>query len=1226
MVNRWLQRIAELAGAACLFAFCIYWSLTLAPAASYQSVFWPLAGVALAALLTRGFWHLLPLLLASAFVYLLYYDFNSTWQGILLSVTLIALPALQAGLGCRLIQRYCDKDLWVFADARKLLQLILAGGLLPAALTSVLLTLVLQLYAQLDLTASVDIALSLAFGNACSVAIITPCLLLVYLSSPLISAYRKIRIVIPIAGLFAVAALCYGALYHQLRSQLELQHQTRLDSNTEALKQRVNAVHQQLQTLRFFLMAEQGNVAERYKAAARKAMAAHQAIEHDPPYFATALLTATYSDRGEINNYVLEHIYPTAAFPIIKGLPLANEDMSLRVLLAAAARVEVRTLPNLDLARTTAGSFVSILLHQLFPDDPALLLAAAVDVSNLGYKIGAQYMKGYHAFRIEDILSGRVLYQSGGRELFANNTNLRYRQLLEFGDRAWRLTAVYDAVWLEYRLQKQLLYISILSLLLIAVFTLLILSALVSAQSLEHAVDLRSKELDEERRFLDAIFESLPLFVVVKDAYTRKYVRVNRYAERVLGAPRTYFEGKTAYDLFSKEEASRRTATDIQALNTRGPLEVGEESIHTPTGLRWLYTHKTVIQDNHGEPRFILGISEDITDRRSQDETLDGLIESLPLSLLVVAEDGVIVYANHSTHKLVVLTQAQTSLKDVLPDCDFAMIRSLLSECGESARPITVIAKVCNVQDVWVPVEVVFKCTRWKGENRFLVLISDISDRVGAQKMLRDSENQLRLLMANLGEGVCGVDPMGNITYANLAACELLDYDLTSIQNANFYQSIFSASNEGGDPIFKACSLGQITRSSSALFTTRHGHDIPVDFVCTPLLSDDDRNLGAVVVFSNIQERLEYEESLMRRNELIALGLDASGLGSWEWQLSDNRLVWSANVYKILGMQEGSFSGRPEDISSIIHPHDLADVRLVDEHARQHLEVTDFCCRCVKLSGEVIWVTGKYRYFADKAGKVVRARGVLWDSTEETLLQRDNAEKTEALKRSNKELDDFAHIASHDLKEPLRGISNYATFLQEDYDVKLDAEGKEMLQSITRLTGHMERLISDLLNYSRLGRTELAYGQVDIDSLITQVIESLLPRLEQLNVELSYLSPMAAIYCDRVRMKEVFRNLISNAMKYSCSDNKRVELGCEVNQTETIFYVADNGIGIPKEYHDKVFDVFKRLHGNSEFGGGSGIGLSIVQKVIGQHNGRLWFESEEGVGSTFYFSVPHRPS
>ena len=443
------------------------------------------------------------------------------------------------------------------------------------------------------------------------------------------------------------------------------------------------------------------------------------------------------------------------------------------------------------------------------------------------------------------------------------------------------------------------------------------------------------------------------------------------------------------------------------------------------------------------------------------------------------------------------------------------------------------------------------------------------------------------------------------------------------LYSVNFYSAVMAEQSLQDNPVTQAINLGQITRSESACFKAQDGRHICVEYVCTPLQGENSDSNGAVIVFSDITERIEYQTNLAKRNELISLGLDAAGLGSWEWIFEEKIIVWSPTLYRILDMSEGDFSGHLAELKKLIHPDDIEQIRLVDAHAKNSLDVTEFCCRIIKPKGDVIWVTGKYRYFANSQGLSVRARGVLWDSTDETLLQQDNISKTEALKRSNKELDSFAYIASHDLKEPLRGISNYATFLQEDYANVLDADGLGMLQSLVRLAGHMEQLINDLLNYSRLGRTELAYGDVDINAVVTGVLESLWPRLNELNVSVNYATPLPCVYCDSVRIAEVFRNLITNAMKYNDAENKTIALGCNLGAKEYVFYVRDNGIGIAPAFQQRIFEVFKRLHAKTEYGGGSGIGLSIVQKIVVQHGGRLWLESVLNKGTTFYFSLPH---
>jgi signal transduction histidine kinase len=237
-------------------------------------------------------------------------------------------------------------------------------------------------------------------------------------------------------------------------------------------------------------------------------------------------------------------------------------------------------------------------------------------------------------------------------------------------------------------------------------------------------------------------------------------------------------------------------------------------------------------------------------------------------------------------------------------------------------------------------------------------------------------------------------------------------------------------------------------------------------------------------------------------------------------------------------------------------------------------------------------------------------------------LQHANA----ALERSNHELDDFAHIASHDLKEPLRGINTYAGFLLEDYADKLDEDGQSKLHTLQRLTRRMEALIESLLMYSRVGRTELAIQDTDLNDTLAEIVESLEIRLRELGVEIRRPQPLPVVHCDRVRVGEVFRNLITNAMKYNDKPQRWIEVGCEQrplngNGSELVFHVRDNGIGIREKHLDSVFRIFKRLHGRDEYGGGTGIGLTIVKKIVERHGGQIWLESTFGEGTTFYFTL-----
>ncbi|MDH6097583.1 ATP-binding protein [Anabaenopsis sp. FSS-46] len=226
------------------------------------------------------------------------------------------------------------------------------------------------------------------------------------------------------------------------------------------------------------------------------------------------------------------------------------------------------------------------------------------------------------------------------------------------------------------------------------------------------------------------------------------------------------------------------------------------------------------------------------------------------------------------------------------------------------------------------------------------------------------------------------------------------------------------------------------------------------------------------------------------------------------------------------------------------------------------------------------------------------------------------------LERSNRELDAFAYIASHDLKEPLRGIHNYSNFLMEDYGGLINEEGKKKLETLIRLTQRMEDLIDSLLHFSRLGRADLAMAPTDLNDLVNGSLELLRPRIEDMKVDIQISRPLPTVYCDRVRVGELFNNLITNAIKYNDKANKWISIGyIEEAPSPTIFYVRDNGIGIREKHFESIFRIFKRLHAPSKYGGGTGAGLTIAKKIVERHGGRIWVDSTYGEGSTFYFTL-----
>lgn len=242
------------------------------------------------------------------------------------------------------------------------------------------------------------------------------------------------------------------------------------------------------------------------------------------------------------------------------------------------------------------------------------------------------------------------------------------------------------------------------------------------------------------------------------------------------------------------------------------------------------------------------------------------------------------------------------------------------------------------------------------------------------------------------------------------------------------------------------------------------------------------------------------------------------------------------------------------------------------------------------------------------------------------------------LASSNAELDAFAYVAGHDLKEPLRGINKYAHRLLEESNAGV-AHDPERLQWLLRMTVRMDTLLDALLHYSRVGRLSLDFSDTDLGRVLAEALDMLAARLAEHPVDVRVPRPLPMAHCDRVRVREIYINLISNAAKYNPQANAWIEIGHigvhddasaparpastpPEAEHATVFYVRDNGIGIAERHRELVFAIFKRLHPPTAFGGGSGAGLTIARKMVEQHKGRIWFDSQPGAGSTFYFTLP----
>jgi two-component system, sensor histidine kinase and response regulator len=234
------------------------------------------------------------------------------------------------------------------------------------------------------------------------------------------------------------------------------------------------------------------------------------------------------------------------------------------------------------------------------------------------------------------------------------------------------------------------------------------------------------------------------------------------------------------------------------------------------------------------------------------------------------------------------------------------------------------------------------------------------------------------------------------------------------------------------------------------------------------------------------------------------------------------------------------------------------------------------------------------------------------------------AKKVEELARSNMELEQFAYVASHDLQEPLRMVAAYTQLLAERYHGKLDEQADKYIHYAVDGALRMQALIQDLLAFSRAGRPDMAMEPADCNLLVQEALKNLEVAVRESGATVNF-ECLPIITGNRAQLRQVFQNLIGNAIKFRGSRPPRVEIRSEQEDADWLFSVSDNGIGIGPEHTNSIFVVFQRLHTRGEYPG-NGIGLSICKKIIERHGGRIWVESHEGHGATFKFTLPGETS
>lgn len=410
-----------------------------------------------------------------------------------------------------------------------------------------------------------------------------------------------------------------------------------------------------------------------------------------------------------------------------------------------------------------------------------------------------------------------------------------------------------------------------------------------------------------------------------------------------------------------------------------------------------------------------------------------------------------------------------------------------------------------------------------------------------------------------------------------------------------------------------------------------------VAFAGYPLIVDD-RVVGVMAMFSRSPLGLQTLHSLAYVADAIAVGIDRK---SSEEQLRKSeqryRSVIEATAKTIWTTSpEGEMRGEQPEWAALtgqtseevqghgwlsaIHPEDRPRTLALWQAAVSSGEVFIREHRVRRRDGEWRYFSANSAPVREEDGSIREWFGVQTDVTEKKLVEVERELLIAALKRSNEDLDQFAYVTSHDLKAPLRGIANLSQWVEEDLADKISDEGREHMRLLRGRVNRLEALINGILSYSRAGRTQDRPESVDVGKLVREVIELLAPVKE---VSLVISEDLPTIQTERVPLQQVLLNLISNAIKYAAKTDPRVIVTCSDTGDGYSFMVRDNGSGIAPEFHKRIWVIFQTLEPRDKVEA-TGIGLSIVKKIVESRGGRVWIDSGIGAGAAFHFFWPKR--
>ncbi len=489
---------------------------------------------------------------------------------------------------------------------------------------------------------------------------------------------------------------------------------------------------------------------------------------------------------------------------------------------------------------------------------------------------------------------------------------------------------------------------------------------------------------------------------------------------------------------------------------------------------------------------------------------------------------------------------------------------------------------------------------------------------------LKESEGRIQAIIENAPSAVVEINESGNVEIWNrkaesmfgIKAEEIIGKPMHDIIMPERYRQLHMNGltrflQTGEAPVFGK------TLELSAL--RKNGNEFPIELSISSAMQQG--RYVFIAFINDITESKKAEREIKQTNYFLDSILENIPNMIFVKEAKELRFVrFNKAGEKLLGYSREDLIGKND--------YDFFDKEQADfftskdREVFKNQEVLDIAEEPIDTKNGKRWLHTKKLTVTDEQGAPVYLLGISEDITEKKKTEEQLVKRSEELEAANKELESFSYSVSHDMRAPLRAVSGFTKMLKEDYAQHLDERGKTLLTTIINEAVRMGQLIDDLLAFSRLGRQEVQKSKVDMNELAKEALDEVLKAAEvEVTPEIK-LQHLPEASCDRSLIRQVFINLISNAVKYSGKNAKpEVQIGSFSENAKNVYFVKDNGVGFDMKYSNKLFGVFQRLHSQEEFKG-TGIGLAIVQKIVTRHGGNAWAEAKLGEGAAFYFSLP----